>query len=223
MDKIFKIVTDKLNEHNIPWWPEAGSMLGCYREGKRIEWDDDYDIGYPVEYAKSVLEALLELNEFFINYNLNFKVKRVEGFDLGNHYVCVMPHLIDDTGVFKLSTPLRHIINKTNRIGFYTIPEGTILLINKLVRKLPLSIQKLIVKINIDTFISVRFRGTKEEYSSWHKAKLGDVEVMIPAGVESILERRYGGDFMTPRKKEDYTDEDILRERGLFHKHNKNK
>lgn len=44
VDEVFKKVAMLLTENKIPWWLEGGSLLGCYREGKRIEGDTDYDL-----------------------------------------------------------------------------------------------------------------------------------------------------------------------------------
>jgi len=204
IDEVFEKITHKLNEHDIPWWVTGGSMLGCYRDGKRIEWDHDYDIAYPIEYAPSVLEALLEMPNLFINYNLLFRVDKLTDLKIGKHFICVKPHIFTNNGVFKVTTPLRKLVTKLNKKGFYTIPEGLILLINKLLRKLPILIQKTIIKLNMNTYILSRYRGPLEEYSSWEQAKMGDVDVKLPVGVESILERLYGEDFMTPKRKGEF-------------------
>lgn len=207
-DQVFQTVVKKLNEHGIPWWITAGSMLGCYREGKRIEWDYDYDIAYPLEYAPKVLEALLELPNLFIYNNLIFKVDRFTDILNRDHFVCVMPHIITEKGIFKVRAPFRHFTLLLSSKGFHTIPSGIKMILSKIIRKLPLRIQKAIVKLNMQTFICVRYRGPLEEYSYWEQAKMGDVDVKLPNGVESILERHYGKDFMTPTKKEDYSHED---------------
>jgi len=207
VDEIFEIVADKLNEHEIDWWLTAGSMLGCYREGSRIKWDDEYDIAYPVEQAQSVLEALLEIDDVFIDGNLHFKVEEMKGILSKKHYMCVKPHVFSHKGVYKVNTPLRSLaskINKLNIVGTYTFVFGSMLILNKFIRKLPLDIQKVIAKVNMNTWIPLRFRGTKQEYSSWYKTKMDDVTVKLPTGVESILERLYGEDFMTPKKRGEY-------------------
>jgi len=33
------------NKHNINYWAEGGTLLGCIREGKIIDTDDDIDLG----------------------------------------------------------------------------------------------------------------------------------------------------------------------------------
>lgn len=204
IDEIFEIVADKLNEHGIPWWVTAGSMLGCYREGKRIEWDHDYDLGYPIEYAPSVLEALLEIPDVYISSNLYFRVGKITDILSRDHFVCLKPFIFTDEGVYRVTTPLSLYSNKLSSRGFHTIPVGIKRLLNKIIRKFPLCIQKAIVEADMETFIPVRFRGPKEEYSSWYQTKMGDVDVKLPIGVESILERLYGDDYMTPKREGEY-------------------
>lgn len=203
LDQIFKIVTEKLNEHEIPWWPEAGSMLGCYREGKRIEWDDEYDIAYPLKYAPDVLEAVMEIPSIFLNWNFYYSV--VTGMYYRNHNICLQPHEISREGVYRVATPLRHYLKKL-KVGPSANVYGFVLTL--ILRKLPLKVQKSVVRYNMQTYIRVRFRGTREEYSSWYEAQMGDVKVKLPVGVESILKRHYGEDFMTPKRKEEYTHKD---------------
>jgi len=204
VDEVFEIVVEKLNEHEIPWWLVAGSMLGCYREGKRIEWDPDYDIGYPIEYAPQVLEALLEIPDVYIEHNLYYRVEKVTDILYRDHFVCLKPHVITDKGVFRVISAFLWGTRKIYSTGFYTIPKGIVKIINKTVRKLPLCLQKAVVKFNMQTWVPKRYRGPKKEYSSFYQTKMGDVDVKLPVGVESILERLYGEDFMTPKRKGEY-------------------
>jgi len=197
-------VVKKLDEHDIPWWPEAGSMLGCYREGKRIEWDDEYDVAYPLKYAPDVLEAMMEVPSIFLNWNFYYSV--ITGMNHRNHMICLQPHEISEKGVYRVATPFRHYLKKLNPLLQNANAYGFVPTL--FLRKLPLKEQKAVVRYNMQTYIRVRFRGTREEYSSWYEAEMGDVKVKLPGGVESILERHFGEDFMTPKRKNEYAHED---------------
>jgi phosphorylcholine metabolism protein LicD len=54
MKKMLLFTIDQLQKHNIPFWLEAGTLLGIYRDGDLISWDYDADIGIPAEYCYKV-------------------------------------------------------------------------------------------------------------------------------------------------------------------------
>ncbi|MCK4904576.1 MAG: LicD family protein, partial [Candidatus Marinimicrobia bacterium] len=41
MKKMLLFTIDQLQKHNIPYWLEAGTLLGIYRDGDLISWDYD--------------------------------------------------------------------------------------------------------------------------------------------------------------------------------------
>ena len=54
MKKMLLFIIDQLQKNNIPFWLEAGTLLGIYRDGDLISWDYDADISIPAEYADKV-------------------------------------------------------------------------------------------------------------------------------------------------------------------------
>ncbi len=54
MKKMLLFTIDQLQQHNIPFWLEAGTLLGIYRDGDLIAWDYDADISIPAEYSDKV-------------------------------------------------------------------------------------------------------------------------------------------------------------------------
>ncbi len=53
LKETFRTVVDFLNEHNIEYFIDGGTLLGCVRDGGQIPWDDDIDIGMtPSNYNK---------------------------------------------------------------------------------------------------------------------------------------------------------------------------
>ena len=56
MKKMLLFTIDQLQKNNIPFWFDAGTLLGIYRDGDLIPWDYDADIGIPAEYACKVAE-----------------------------------------------------------------------------------------------------------------------------------------------------------------------
>ncbi|MCJ7801648.1 MAG: LicD family protein [Candidatus Marinimicrobia bacterium] len=55
MKKMLLFTIDQLQENNIPFWLEAGTLLGIYRDGDLISWDYDADISIPAEYSDKVV------------------------------------------------------------------------------------------------------------------------------------------------------------------------
>lgn len=53
LKETFKALVDFLNEHNIEYFIDGGTLLGCVRDKGQIPWDDDIDIGMtPSHYNK---------------------------------------------------------------------------------------------------------------------------------------------------------------------------
>ena len=45
LKEMFVIVLDLFKTHNIEYWIDGGTLLGCVREGGQIPYDDDIDLG----------------------------------------------------------------------------------------------------------------------------------------------------------------------------------
>ena len=54
MKKMLLFTIDQLQKRNIPFWLDAGTLLGIYRDGDLISWDYDADISIPAEYSDKV-------------------------------------------------------------------------------------------------------------------------------------------------------------------------
>jgi hypothetical protein len=68
--QLLKKVTKILDENNIEYWLEFGTLLGCIRDGKFIEWDSDIDLGV------WCLDKIKELEQEFINKGLKLSIER---------------------------------------------------------------------------------------------------------------------------------------------------
>lgn len=66
--KMLKDVTNLLDENNIPYWLEGGTLLGVIRENRLLPWDNDLDISLKEEYYDKVLSIIKTLN-----YRVRFK------------------------------------------------------------------------------------------------------------------------------------------------------
>jgi hypothetical protein len=66
--KNLKDVYEVFQEHGIKCWLSHGTMLGVYRDGDFIPWDDDADVGADIRTADRRLEAEEKLRDmgFFV-------------------------------------------------------------------------------------------------------------------------------------------------------------
>lgn len=60
----FRQVTKIFNKHNINWFAESGTALGCIRHRGFIPWDHDIDIGINVEQLELFLSLSYELKKY---------------------------------------------------------------------------------------------------------------------------------------------------------------
>jgi len=65
MKKMLLFTIDQLQKNNIPFWLDAGTLLGIYRDGDLISWDYDADMSIPAEYSDKVTKLR---NKFLPNY-----------------------------------------------------------------------------------------------------------------------------------------------------------
>jgi len=168
LDKAFYLVCKVLNKYEIPFWLEAGSLLGCMREGKRIEWDTDYDIAFPHYLANKVLNALQEVKEggYEVHGNLYHSISYN-----GKHLICIQPHRI--------------IRGQVYRITSYLSTEYHL-------SKLPLLMQHIILAIQIRIHTIKYHRGSINDYNRMIKMPMGGELVYIPIGYDRILRLKYG-------------------------------
>ena len=74
-----------LNEKNVDYWLDGGTLLGAVKYGKFIEWDDDADLGIPGDSFLKLVSIIKELKKVRLNktvsiylsekYNLYFHLK----------------------------------------------------------------------------------------------------------------------------------------------------
>lgn len=63
LNKSFEKLLEFLKEHNLKYFIECGTLLGCVREGGQIKFDDDADIGMFQEDYDKIKELKYELYE----------------------------------------------------------------------------------------------------------------------------------------------------------------
>lgn len=217
MDKCFWTVVELLTKNKITWWLEAGSLLGAVRDGGRIKWDDDYDIGFPRKDSFRVFCALKKLPpeySFFGGFGYSVIDRNTQ-----EHYICVKPHSCIKGDMYKLQGTVyilfRRVIAKIRGGGPYEI--FTKIHINKendeelvgrkksLYKKLIQHLYPLMIFVSIFFYTRLRYRAKCLAYSSFISVKFDDGYAVIPSGYKEILIEHYG-DYMKPAKKGEYVD-----------------
>lgn len=170
IDEAFTITCRILKNHNIKFWLEAGSLLGAVREGKRISWDNDYDIAYHIKDVKKVIYAMqdIKLYGFQVHGNLYHSISYE-----GKHLICIQPHQIIDGHMFRIQSLLPTEYHIT---------------------KLPLLLQIGFgwFQYKLRLYRKMYYRGEKEDYQIMIPKKMGNEQVYIPIGFNSVLTKKYG-------------------------------
>ncbi len=181
VDSLFKVVANKLNDSEVRWWVDFGTLLGLIREGKRIEYDDDYDMGFFVEDAAKILEILLPLDDVLVCSNLYFKIKS------GKSHVCLHPFISLNGKMWECEE--NWVLKLLNVGEYYLFP---------FIRSLPFFLQKKLIELN-SNFRKKTYKGPLTDYHSFFTKDMDGVSVYVPSGYDNILKETYG-DYMTPRR-----------------------
>lgn len=135
-NRLLKSTTDALNEYNIPYYLDCGTLLGCIRDGNFMNYDTDVDITVHLSYEKSLFKILHKRNNFS-RYGLK-KTRYIRTYpnkSVGN-YMSVK--LIDDMNwycdiYFNLAFPLLDEVLLNGNT--YTVPKDPELYIEQLYGK----------------------------------------------------------------------------------------
>lgn len=88
---MLKNVLEFLNEYNIDYWADGGTLLGCVRDKKHIAWDDDEDLGMDV------------INFFKFKKHMNILTERY-GYEIRDQPNDIIK-IIDNTTCYVRDTP----------------------------------------------------------------------------------------------------------------------
>jgi lipopolysaccharide cholinephosphotransferase len=79
---LLKKVIKFLNDYNIIYWLDSGTLLGACRDGKFISWDDDIDLAIPYSSFIKIKEIITSYNDVNDTYIKDIKYKLSEKYDI---------------------------------------------------------------------------------------------------------------------------------------------
>lgn len=215
-----------LEEEEVEFWLDCGTLLGAVRDGKFIPWDMDIDLGaYRTEYEK-VKKAMKKIPEdqdtkcdrrsakiYYTNFDIEITLYGIDGKYAIRHYKKVdHPYFI---GVLESIAKLIENNNKRNVIrASKNIPIPITAFFADTMSKLPLKIkEKLIIvcrnihdKFSTESRVEVKI--PKKYFKKLSKITFYGMEFNAPCPIENYLEYRYGEDWKTPKKDYVYYEDD---------------
>jgi phosphorylcholine metabolism protein LicD len=164
-----------LNDNNIPYVLEAGTLLGIIRENRLLPWDNDVDITITEQFV----DELLELQEKIEELGYRMKVRRFK----------------QDLGPFKKGM-IRMIKIQTKRWLFF---KGYSLMDIFVKYDIEGAYQWVISTQN-----PVLKKAPKHFYDQKKVHEFMGTHYLIPADYEDYLEYHYGKDWRIPKKDWDF-------------------
>ena len=84
LKKILFYVVDTLEENQILYWLDYGSLLGAYRDGAVLEWDNDIDLGVLKESTEQIMSFKGKMNEDGYSLTVHCDGNRIKIMDKTN-------------------------------------------------------------------------------------------------------------------------------------------
>ena len=221
----FKEFTELLEKEKLWYVAEAGTLLGAIREGKMIEWDDDIDVLISIEtyyYLKNKYpKNFLDMNTKGYPFIIAKWVPDINNFLNSSIAIDLFP-IIPTTqkrvnkykkfkNIFRFAN---QIMNKGSKyVGFnWKLKLLKIVLwpIQWTTKKIYFEevVEILEEKNNPEFTLMVdnpnsKINNQKSPLTIWNRKKIQfeNYPIYIPVDYDEILKRRYGNDYMVPKKK----------------------
>jgi phosphorylcholine metabolism protein LicD len=218
---------DVLDRYRIQYWLDSGTLLGSFRDGKFIEWDNDIDLGS--------FETDLNKMEF------EFEDLKKKGFYIyiGNSVTLIKKKVIISIYHYFLDEKSDNFIRKTIMskknllskiiyriyVVFYTsyffkyktdfhytpysnLTNNIIKCLGILPHVFLLKIAKMILFLSDKIGLCKTWIIPSKFYNDLSTINFYDMDFKIPSSIEKYLEYRYGKDWKTPRENWDTNTED---------------
>jgi len=205
-----------LDENNINYWLDEGTLLGAVREKKIIEWDHDIDFSVWYTDLEKIKPLFSEINKTGVQVCFFEWKKHIKMVDKGYEIDINLYHLKDENAV-----RMWHVSNKLGRILDYFIwtmhlknPEKRkfnvpffitrtlVRLSNKLSEKVNKKILKKLEKTYEKKGCRIVQRVTVPSYFFKELTNLEfyKMQFKVPKKTEEYLEYRYGKDWRIPKR-----------------------
>jgi len=212
-------VKEVLDENNVNFWLDLGTLLGAVRDEKIIEWDADIDLGTWYSDATKLVSTFPELKKRGFDVilsrkraamtairsgvKINFSLYRKRGDYAWNVWV------VRRKSVEKL---LNRLVNISN-IRTYAKQEGTFARkIKYLLFLLPLNVKQPVTNMawlllySLDCIFPVVI--PRHYFEKLSTIRFYGMQFRIPSDVEKYLEYHYGTSWKTPTKEWVYYKDD---------------
>ena len=170
---LLKVTTEILEELNIPYWLEGGTLLGAVRDQKLIPWDHDLDIGIKFTTNKEISLLIRMLKKHFIVRSLTFQ-NDPKIWKLGKYRI------------LKVYTKKSSFKRTSLCLDIFLYYKGYVKDKGEVYRY---------VVWGKNAYHSTKYFDTLNEISFY------GLKVKIPSNPEKFLQIKYGTDWKTPKKK----------------------
>ena len=217
--QLFREIIDLLNNSNITYWMDQGSLLGMIRDNRFMSWDKDVDIGIWKEDAP-MLNKLLDEKIITLGARISYlpyaiKIKKKYNITVKNLPVNIRIYYQKDEYAY---SEFWTVINKENRIKG-KIDRKIINLLTRIGRKISgtAHVKRNIYKLFFDIVLGIRevlktrrviFRVDSKFFRRFKSINLYNLKLSVPEESEQYLSIKYGPDWRTPVKKWEWWKDD---------------
>lgn len=211
-----------LDEFEVKFWLEHGTLLGAIRDGKIIEWDDEIDLGMMEDDWEKLLYSLSELkergfevwvNEYKISENIS---KKGAGIQRSGYPINFSVYQIKGEKAFRIKDEQVNLVSRSLKILYYFLQSYTPYVKKKWkpfvkFAKTCISPFPSPVKDKLSDVVFNVWKRSGLEFFLWAAPKryfdnLDTTEFYgmtfnTPSDVENYLKHHYGDDWRTPRRE----------------------
>ena len=212
-----------LDEHEIEYWLDEGTLLGAVREKKLIEWDHDIDLSIWYNNLSKITPLFDEINKTGVEVCFFEEQKHIDLVGQGFKIDINLYHLKENeaTRMWYEQNKLGYLLDyliwilhiKNAEVKDSKIPLSITKLLIKLSNVLPSSMNNNVSKILFKIYEKkgskpIRMAVPSEFFTDLKNLKFYGMTFKVPKKTEEYLEYRYGKDWRIPKRDYVYTTDD---------------